>query len=91
VIFGLAEPEIHMHQEILSAIADVPKSILIGGEWSDASGRGTFHSIDPASEQPIAEVARGGVSEIDAAVAAARTALTKGAWSAMTGADRGRL
>jgi aldehyde dehydrogenase (NAD+) len=80
-----------MHRDIPAAVTGVPKGILIGGEWAGASDGSTFASIDPASEQPIAEIARGGASEIDAAVDAARDALNHGLWPAMSGAERGRL
>ena len=36
---------------------DVPTGLLIGGEWS--SGSSTFPVLDPATEEPIAEVADG--------------------------------
>lgn len=80
-----------MQNELYAAIKDVRTGILIGGEWSGASSGATFETLDPASEWPIAEIARSGASEIDAAVAAARGALERGAWPAMSGAERGRL
>ena len=36
---------------------DVPTGLLIGGEWS--KGSATFPVLDPATEEPIAEVADG--------------------------------
>ncbi|MGV3634971.1 MAG: aldehyde dehydrogenase family protein [Pseudorhodoplanes sp.] len=80
-----------MQDALHAAIKDVPTGILIGGEWSRASSDATFESVDPASERPIAEIAKSGASEIDAAVTAARGALDHGPWPAMSGADRGRL
>jgi succinate-semialdehyde dehydrogenase / glutarate-semialdehyde dehydrogenase len=35
----------------------VDKRLYIGGEWRDASGGATLEVIDPATEEPIAEVA----------------------------------
>ena len=35
----------------------VEKQLYIGGEWRDASGGATLEVIDPATEEPIAEVA----------------------------------
>jgi succinate-semialdehyde dehydrogenase / glutarate-semialdehyde dehydrogenase len=35
----------------------VEKRLYIGGEWRDASGGATLEVIDPATEEPIAEVA----------------------------------
>jgi 5-carboxymethyl-2-hydroxymuconic-semialdehyde dehydrogenase len=47
-----------------------------------------FETIDPATQQVLAEVARGGAAEIDAAVAAARTAFP--AWSRKPASERAR-
>jgi (Z)-2-((N-methylformamido)methylene)-5-hydroxybutyrolactone dehydrogenase len=65
--------------------------IYIGGEWrSPLSGR-SLRSIDPSTEEEWAEVAEGGESDIDAAVAAARSAM-QGAWkSRITPSQRGEL
>src|SRR3954447_513562 len=54
-----------------------------------ASGR-TFATIDPATEEPIAEVARGDARDVDRAVRAAHAAL-RGPWGALSPAERGRL
>ena len=35
----------------------VEKRLYIGGEWRDASGEGTLEVIDPATEEPLCEVA----------------------------------
>src|SRR5882757_9318870 len=45
--------------------------------------------INPATEQPIAEVAQGDKADVDLAVAAARAALK--VWSGMRAAERGRI
>jgi len=65
--------------------------IYIGGEWrSPLSGR-SLRSIDPSTEEEWAEVAEGGQRDIDAAVAAARSAM-QGAWkSRITPSQRGEL
>ena len=52
---------------------DVPTGLLIGGEW--AKGNGTFPVLDPATEEPLAEVADGTVSDALDAVSAAHAAL----------------
>lgn len=46
----------------------------------------TFTDISPIDEQPLAEIARGGAVEVDAAVAAARTAFP--GWAATSREDR---
>jgi aldehyde dehydrogenase (NAD+) len=71
---------------------DLPRTqLLIGGDWGDAALRKTFATINPANEEPIADVAEATAADIDAAVAAARRALDYGAWPSMTGAERGRV
>jgi aldehyde dehydrogenase (NAD+) len=45
--------------------------------------------LDPATEQPIAEVAQGGKADVDQAVIAARAALK--VWGGMRAAERGRI
>jgi succinate-semialdehyde dehydrogenase / glutarate-semialdehyde dehydrogenase len=57
---------------------DVPTGLLIGGEW--AKGAATFPVLDPATEEPLAEVADGTVSDALDAVSAAQDALP--AWAA---------
>ena len=45
--------------------------------------------LDPATEEPIAEVAQGGKADVDKAVSAARAALK--IWSGLRAAERGRI
>ena len=66
-----------------------PSQVLIGGRWQEAEG-GTLPCADPSTGAQMAEIARGGTAEIDAAVAAARAALS-GDWGRMTAAERGRI
>jgi acyl-CoA reductase-like NAD-dependent aldehyde dehydrogenase len=68
----------------------VPNRLLIGGEWLDASNGDRFATLNPATEEVLAEVAKAGAVEVDAAVAAARDALRRGPWPNMTGSQRGR-
>jgi succinate-semialdehyde dehydrogenase/glutarate-semialdehyde dehydrogenase len=49
----------------------VEKRLYIGGEWRDASGGATLEVIDPATEEPIAEVADATPDDAMAALAAA--------------------
>ncbi len=68
-----------------------PTQLLIDGEWREAARRTRFGTINPATEETIAEVAEGGAADIDAAVTAARAALKRGPWPVMSGAERGRI
>jgi 5-carboxymethyl-2-hydroxymuconic-semialdehyde dehydrogenase len=60
---------------------------LIGGR--PVASRSYFETVDPATQDVLAEVARGGPAEIDAAVAAAKAALP--AWTRTAAAERARL
>ncbi len=62
--------------------------LFIGGQWVDAANGGRFETVNPATAKPLAEVARGGQADVDAAVAAASRALT--AWRATPGHTRAR-
>ncbi|MGG1948764.1 5-carboxymethyl-2-hydroxymuconate semialdehyde dehydrogenase [Trinickia sp. NRRL B-1857] len=57
---------------------------LINGE--SRGGRDYFETVNPANQAVLAEVARGGAEEIDAAVAAAKAAFP--GWAARTPKDR---
>jgi succinate-semialdehyde dehydrogenase / glutarate-semialdehyde dehydrogenase len=69
-----------------SVVDKVEKKLFIGGEWRDASGGGTLEVIDPATEEPICEVAdatpEDAMAALDAAVAA------QSEWAATPANDR---
>ena len=67
------------------------RQLLIGGSWVPARSGETFAVLDPATENPIAEVAAADAADVDLAVAAARAAFESGAWPRMGGAERARL
>ena len=58
-------------------IAAGPKQLLIDGKWVPARSDRTIQSINPATEEVLAEIAEGDAADVDAAVAAARRALAK--------------
>ena len=64
--------------------------LVIGGNVVDSESGGTFESQNPYTGRPWAAVADGTVKDVDAAVAAARTALD-GTWGAATGFVRAEL
>ncbi len=64
---------------------------FIGGKWIPAASGKTFETVNPATEEVIAQVAEGDASDVDSAVAAARDALENGPWSKMDARERGRL
>ena len=53
---------------------------FIGGEYVGAKGGATFATINPATGQPIVEVAHCMADDVDAAVRAARRAFEAGTW-----------
>ena len=54
---------------------------FIGGQWVPAASGKTFETINPATEEVIAEVAEGDAADVDLAVKAAREAFDNGPWS----------
>jgi len=65
--------------------------MLIGGKWQESRSGKRFPTVNPVTEQVIAQVAEGDTADVDAAVKAARTAFDSGPWSRMDARDRGRL
>jgi aldehyde dehydrogenase (NAD+) len=66
------------------------KQLLINNEWRAAADGGAMPVVNPATEEVITDVAAGGPADVEAAVAAARAALS-GPWGQMSARDRGRL
>ena len=64
---------------------------FINGEWREAASKRTFPTINPATEEVIAQVAEGDAADVAAAVEAARAAFDRGPWSRMDARERGRL
>jgi len=64
---------------------------FIGGRWQPAQSGRTFETVNPATEEVIANVAEGDAEDIDQAVKAARKAFDQGEWSKMDARDRGKL
>ena len=64
--------------------------LLVGGVWRVAAGGQTLGLTDPSDGSELARIARGGATDIDAAVVCAQAALD-GEWGRLTAAERGRL
>jgi aldehyde dehydrogenase (NAD+) len=64
---------------------------FIGGRWTPSVSGRTFETVNPATEEVIAQVAEGDAADVDLAVKAARHALEQGPWGRMDARDRGRL
>ena len=52
-------------------VGNVEKRLYIGGEWRDATGGATLEVVDPATEEPLCEVADGTPEDAKAALDAA--------------------
>ena len=72
------------------AVVDLQPSygLFIGGEFVDGSGE-PFKTVNPATEESLAEIAEATAADVDRAVAAARAAYRR-VWGPMSGADRGK-
>ncbi|GAA1965393.1 aldehyde dehydrogenase family protein [Nocardioides panacihumi] len=72
------------------SIVDIKPSygLFIGGEFVDGSGS-SFKTINPATEEVLAEVAEADAADVDRAVQAARRAYDK-VWSKLSGAERAK-
>jgi aldehyde dehydrogenase (NAD+) len=67
----------------------VKTDLLIGNEWRAAAKR--YCLTNPATEEPLTEVAEAGEAEIDAAVQAARACLDSKEWRDLPARKRGAL
>jgi aldehyde dehydrogenase (NAD+) len=63
--------------------------LFINGEFVDAKSGTTFKTINPATEEVLADVSEAGSEDVDRAVAAARAAY-EGVWGSMSGRDRSK-
>ena len=72
-------------------ICSSPTELLVDGEWSAAASGETFTTRNPATNAPLAEVAKAGSEDVDRAVAAARRAFDKGPWPKASPYQRGRV
>jgi len=95
-----SEPDLGFTGESLWPYAPSPEStdhvvlqkryeLFIGGKWVTPKSKKYFATINPATEQVIAEVAEGNAADMDAAVRAARSAYEK-IWSKMRPSERAK-
>src|SRR6195952_3825673 len=78
-------------REALSApIQTKPRLLLIDGQHVPSVSGRIFKTLNPATEQIIAEVAEGNEVDVDRAVAAARRAF-EGPWRTMRASERGQI
>jgi aldehyde dehydrogenase (NAD+) len=63
--------------------------LFIAGEWRAPKSRKHFETVNPSTEEPLAEVAEAGPADVEAAVGSARHAFESG-WGTMPGAERAK-
>jgi len=73
------------------ALAAAPQRLVIGGKRTDSSSGETFETVNPATGEVLARVARGNAADVDLAVAAARRAFEDRAWRTLSAYDRSNL
>jgi aldehyde dehydrogenase (NAD+) len=63
--------------------------IFVGGDFVDPRSAEYYDTIDPSSEQPLAQIAQAGEEDVSLAVDAARTAFENG-WSSRPASERAK-
>ena len=64
--------------------------LCIAGRWQAAASGQTLPLINPSDGSELAQIARGGAADVDAAVRAAQAALD-GSWGHLSATERGRI
>ena len=81
----LIEPD-EATQRFLAA----PRRHLIGAHWTNGGGERMIHVENPARETPLASITSASLSDLNAAVAAARDSFEHG-WGRLHGRERARI
>src|SRR3954467_5609370 len=68
-----------------------PGRLFIGGQWREAADGARTEGVDPSRGAVVTTVAEAGAADVDAAVRSAREAFDGGAWSGLSGRERGRI
>jgi phenylacetaldehyde dehydrogenase len=84
-------PVLERAQRLKGALAAAPQRLVIGGKRTDSSSGETFETVNPATGEVLARVARGNAADVDLAVAAARRAFEDRAWRTLSAYDRSNL
>jgi acyl-CoA reductase-like NAD-dependent aldehyde dehydrogenase len=78
-------------QDVDKIVSQVPRQLFIDGRWSDAASGNRLTTLNPATGQPLAEIAAAEAVDIEKAVAAARRAFDDGRWTGLTPMQRSRI
>lgn len=68
-----------------------PGKLFIGGKWVDAASGKTYSTVNPATGEPLTQIADADARDAGLAVEAARRAFESGPWAEMSASDRGRI
>ena len=63
--------------------------LYVGGKWLEPRSAETYTTIDPSTEEPLAEIAQAGPEDVSLAVEAARDAFENG-WSGLAPSERAK-
>ncbi|TMK89953.1 MAG: aldehyde dehydrogenase family protein, partial [Actinobacteria bacterium] len=63
--------------------------LYVGGKWLEPRSGETYTTIDPSTEEPLAEIAQAGPEDVSLAVEAARDAFENG-WSGLAPSERAK-
>ncbi|MET8076675.1 aldehyde dehydrogenase family protein [Streptomyces sp. NPDC005303] len=75
----------------MSSIEIEPGRLFVGGQWREAADGARTEVLDPSRGAVLTTVAEAGATDVDDAVRAAREAFDNGAWSGLSGRERGRI
>ncbi len=67
------------------------RELFIGSQFVPAAGGETFTVLNPATNRPLADVAKAGRADVERAVATARNAFDEGPWPRSSPYERGRV
>lgn len=75
----------------MSAVKVTEGRYYANGQWLEPVGGRIYQTINPATEEAIAEIAQCGPEDVEIAVRAARTAFDEGSWRWLRPAERERI
>ena len=65
--------------------------IFLSDQFVPSLSGESFTVLNPATNQPLAEVAKAGLADVERAVATARRAFDEGPWPRLSAYERGRV
>ncbi|WP_153732757.1 aldehyde dehydrogenase family protein [Sporosarcina obsidiansis] len=77
--------------QVVSDFLKEEKKLFINGEFVSSTDGKTFHTLNPANNEVLADIHEASEKDIDRAVQAAKNAFENGPWSTMTPLERGDL